>query len=103
MNIWKILSHEEIILETRNKNISMKNGVFSVAENDKENKFSKVSLENITEYFDSKSMELKCQPKIEFCLKIVNEKLDEFAKDKKENVESGNIFLNKNFEQILTT
>ena len=73
------------------RNISMKDHVFSVTENDKENKFSKVSLDKITEYFDAKSMELKYQPKIDFCLKIVNEKLDEIAKDKNQNVESGNI------------
>ena len=34
-------------------------------------------------------MEMKCQPKIDFCLKIVNEKMDEIAKDKNTNVESG--------------
>ena len=78
------------------KNISMKDRVFSVTENDKENKFSKVELEKITEYFDTKSMELTCQLEIEFCLKIVNEKLDEIAKDKKENENLGKSF----FEQI---
>ena len=78
------------------KNISMKDRVFSVTENDKENKFSKVELEKITEYFDAKSMELTCQLEIEFCLKIVNEKLDEIAKDKKENENLGKSF----FEQI---
>ena len=71
------------------KNISMKDCVYPVTENGKEAKFSKVSLEKITEYFDAKSMELKCQPKIDFCLKIVNEKMDEIAKDKNTNVESG--------------
>merc|ERR1711894_517284 len=71
------------------RNISMKDHVYPVTENDKETEFSKVSLEKITKYFDAKSMELKCQPKIDFCLKIVNEKMDEIAKDKNENVESG--------------
>ena len=52
----------------------------------------------ITEYFDTKSMELTCQLEIEFCLKIVNEKLDEIAKDKKENENLGKSF----FEQIST-
>ena len=80
------------------KNILMKDRVFSVTENDKENKFSKVELEKITEYFDTKSMELTCQLEIEFCLKIVNEKLDEIAKDKKENENLGKSF----FEQIST-
>ena len=53
--------------------------------------FSKVSLEKLTQYFDTKTMELKCQPKIDFCLKIVNEKMDEIAKEKNQNVESGNL------------
>ena len=75
------------------KNISMKNRVYPVTENGKKAEFSKVSLEHITQYFDSKSMELKCQPKINFCLKIINEKMDEIAKDKNENVESGNLFI----------
>ena len=44
------------------------------------------------EYFDAKSMEMKCQPKILFCLEIVNEKLDDIAKDKNANVESGKNF-----------
>ena len=76
------------------KNISMKDSVFSVMENDKENKFLNVSLDKITQYLDAKhmSLELKCQSKIDFCLKIVNEKLDEIAKHKNENEESGNIF-----------
>ena len=78
------------------RNILMKNRVYPVTENDKEQNFSKVLLKNITEYFDAKSMELKCQPKIDFCLKIINEKLDEIAKDKKENAESGNIFNSPN-------
>ena len=71
------------------KNILMKDRVYPVTENDKENNFLKVSLEKITQYYDAKSMELKCQPKIDFCLKIVNEKMDEIAKAKNENVESG--------------
>ena len=71
------------------KNISMKDRVYPVTENDKENKLSIVLLEKITEYFDAKSLELKYQPKIDFCLKIVNEKLDEIAKDKNAAVESG--------------
>ena len=71
------------------KNISMKDRVYPVTENDKENKFSKVLLEKITEYFDAKSLELKYQPKMDFCLKIVNEKMDEIAKDKNAAVESG--------------
>ena len=72
------------------KSISMRNRVYPITENDKENNFLKVSLEQITQYFDSKAMELKCQPKIDFCLKIVNEKMDEIAKDKTEKAESGN-------------
>ena len=71
------------------KNFSMKNRVYPVSENDKTNNFLKFPLKQITEYFDSKSMELKRQPKIDFCLKIVNEKMDEIAKDKNANVESG--------------
>ena len=73
------------------KNFSMKNRVYPVSENDKTNNFLKFPLKQITEYFDSKSMELKRQPKIDFCLKIVNEKMDEIAKEKNQNVESGNL------------
>ena len=69
----------------------MKNRVYPVSENDKTNNFLKFPLKQITEYFDSKSMELKRQPKIDFCLKIVNEKMDEIAKEKNQNVESGNL------------
>ena len=83
------------------KNISMKDSVFPVTQNDKEQDFSIVSLKKVTEYFDTNSMERKCQPKIEFCLEIVNEKLDEIDKDKKANVESGkkliNMVINKQF------
>ena len=83
------------------KNISMKDSVFPVTQNDKEQDFSIVSLKKVTEYFDTNSMERKCQPKIEFCLEIVNEKLDEIEKDKKANVESGkkliNMVINKQF------
>ena len=71
----------------------MKDHVYPVTENDKKQDFSIVSLKKITEYFDTKSMKMKYQPKIDFCFKIVNEKMDEIAKDKNENVESGtNIF-----------
>ena len=72
------------------KNILMKDRVFPVTDNDKEQDFSILSLKKATEYFDAKSLEKKCQPKIDFCLKIVNEKMDEIAKDKTEKVESGN-------------
>ena len=81
----------------------MKDSVFSVMQNDKENNFLNVSLDKITQYLDAKhmSLELKCQSKIDFCLKIVNEKLDEIDKDKKANVESGkkliNMVINKQF------
>ena len=73
------------------KNISMKDRVFPVTENDKKQDFSILSLKKVNEYFDAKSMEMKCQPKIDFCLKIVNEKMDEIAKEKNQNVESGNL------------
>ena len=71
------------------KNISMIDRVYPVTENDKETEFLNISLEKITKYFDGKSLELKCQPKIDFCLKIINEKMDEIAKDKNAAVESG--------------
>ena len=71
------------------KNILMKDRVFPVTKNDKKQDFSILSLKKVNEYFDAKSMEMKCQPKIDFCLKIVNEKMDEIAKDKNTNVESG--------------
>ena len=74
------------------KIISMKDRVYPITDvsSAKDVGFSKVSLEKLTQYFDTKSMELKCQPKIDFCLKIVNEKMDEIAKDKTEKAESGN-------------
>ena len=71
------------------KNILMKDRVFPVTDNDKKQDFSILSLKKATEYFDAKSLGKKCQPKIDFCLKIVNEKMDEIAKDKNTNVESG--------------
>ena len=72
----------------------MKDSVFPLTQNDKEQDFSIVSLKKVTEYFDTNSMERECQPKIEFCLEIVNEKLDEIDKDKKANVESGKKLIN---------
>ena len=76
------------------KNILMKDRVYPITEkfSRKNVGCSKVSMEKIAQYFDAKSMMLKCQPKIDFCLKIVNEKMDEIAKDKNANVESGNLF-----------
>ena len=44
-------------------------------------------LEKLTEYFDAKTGEIKNQPKIDFCLKIISPKLDEIAKD--QHFESG--------------
>ena len=44
-------------------------------------------LKKLTEYYDTKTREIKNQPKIDFCLKIISPKLDEIAKD--QNVESG--------------
>ena len=44
-------------------------------------------LEKLTKYYDAKTRELKNQPKIDFCLKIISPKLDEIAKD--QHFESG--------------
>ena len=44
-------------------------------------------LKKLTEYFDAKTGEIKNQPKIDFCLKIISPKLDEIAKD--QHFESG--------------
>ena len=44
-------------------------------------------MKKLTEYYDFKSKTYKNQEKIQFTLKITNEKLDEVAKN--ENVESG--------------
>ena len=74
------------------KNISMIDRVYPITENDKETEFTKVSLNKITKYLDTTSMEMKCRPKFFFCLKIVNEKMDKIAKEKNANVESGNFF-----------
>ena len=63
--------------------------VYPITENDKEQDFSIVKLKKVVEYFDVKTFEYKKQAKIQFDLKVVNEKLDEIAKDKKNSVESG--------------
>merc|ERR1712150_300723 len=44
-------------------------------------------LKKLTEYYDAKTREIKNQPKIDFCLKIISPKLDEIAKD--QHFESG--------------
>ena len=44
-------------------------------------------LKKLTKYYDAKSREIKNQPKIDFCLKIISPKLDEIAKD--QHFESG--------------
>ena len=64
--------------------------VYPITENDKEQDFLIVKLKKVVEYFDVKTFEYKKQAKIQFDLKVVNEKLDEIAKDKKNSVESGN-------------
>ena len=48
-------------------------------------------LKKVIEYYDAKTLEYKKQDEIKFTLKVVNEKLDEIAKDKKKSVESGNL------------
>ena len=50
-------------------------------------------LKKLTEYYDAKTGELKNQPKIDFCLKIISPKLDEIAKD--QHIESGTYCLKK--------
>ena len=50
--------------------------------------YNAISMEKLTRYYDVKAGEFKTQP-IKFTLKITNEKLDEIAKDKNANVESG--------------
>ena len=44
-------------------------------------------LKKLTEYYDTMTREIKNQPKIDFCLKIISPKLDEIAKD--QHFESG--------------
>ena len=48
-------------------------------------------LKKLSKYYDVKTKELKNQPKIDFCLKIISPRLDEIAKD--QHVESG-IYIN---------
>ena len=50
--------------------------------------FTAIPTEKLTKYYDVKAGKFKNQP-IQFTLKITNEKLDEIAKDKNVNVESG--------------
>ena len=50
--------------------------------------FTAIPMKKLTNYYDVKAGEFKTQP-IQFTLKITNEKLDEIAKDKNANVESG--------------
>ena len=50
--------------------------------------FTAIPMEKLTKYYDVKAEEFKTQS-IQFTLKITNEKLDEIAKDKNANVESG--------------
>ena len=50
--------------------------------------FTAIPMKKLTNYYDVKAGEFKTQP-IQFTLKIMNEKLDEIAKDKNANVESG--------------
>ena len=50
-------------------------------------------LKKLSKYYDAKTRELKNQPNIDFCLKIISPKLDEVAKD--QHVESG-IYLKNN-------
>ena len=68
---------------------SIEDRVYPITENDKEEDFSIVMLKKVIEYFDAKTLEYKKQDEIIFDLKVVNEKLDEIAKDKKNSVESG--------------
>ena len=68
---------------------SLEDRVYPITENDKEEDFSNVMLKKVIEYFDAKTLEYKKQDEIKFTLKVVNEKLDEIAKDKKNSVESG--------------
>ena len=44
-------------------------------------------LKKLTKYYDVNTREIKNQPKIDFCLKIISPKLDEIAKD--QHFESG--------------
>ena len=71
------------------KNILMKDRIFPVTDNDKEHDFSIVSLKKVTEYYDEQSLNMKWQHKINFCLKVINEEMDEIAKDKNTNAETG--------------
>ena len=71
------------------KNFEFKDNVYPITKD--RNSILKTSmqchLEKLTEYFDAKTGEIKNQPKIDFCLKIISPKLDEIAKD--QHFESG--------------
>ena len=75
----------------------MKDRIFPVSENDKEHDFSIVSLKKVTQYYDDQSLDLKWQPKINFCLKIINEEMDEIAQDKNTYIKTG-----KNLNKVQT-
>ena len=71
------------------KNFEFKDNVYPITKD--RNSILKTSmqchLEKLTEYFDANTGEIKNQPKIDFCLKIISPKLDEIAKD--QHFESG--------------
>ena len=70
---------------------SVEDQVYPITENDKEEDCSNVMLKKVIEYYDAKTLEYKKQDEIKFTLKVVNEKLDEIAKDKENSEESGNL------------
>ena len=71
------------------KNFEFKDNVYPITE-DIDSIFEtsmQCHLKKLTKYYDAKSREIKNQPKIDFCLKIISPKLDEIAKD--QHFESG--------------
>ena len=71
------------------KNFEFKDNVYPITEGKDSILETSIQchLKKLTKYFDAKTGELKNQPKIDFCLKIMSPKLDEIAKD--QHFESG--------------
>ena len=74
------------------KNFEFKDNVYPITEGKDSILETSIQchLKKLTKYFDAKTGELKNQPKIDFCLKIMSPKLDEIAKD--QHFESGILF-----------
>ena len=70
----------------QNSHLEWQRNVYPIKFNTKTNldardKFTVLSISDLTEYYDFEAKMYKNSPNIKFCLKIVNDKLDQAAKD----------------------